>query len=231
MDDIPEPDRLIQLVEQMHPEAEALQRLTDSMIVGGRLTDAADELIGHFVARARESGATWADIGACLGVTKQAAQKRFVTRDPERSPREGLYRTRFTESVRQAVTAAQDHARRAGSTSIGTEHLVLGLIDDPHSRAARAIVGLGVPLDELRAATVGDTGDVEPTERRHIRFSADSKKVLELALREAIRSKDRHIETEHVLLGILRDEGSAGARLLVPRGITRRAVAAWIETD
>src|ERR1700753_2058153 len=72
---------LITHVIKQRPGADALQRLQDAVVVSERLDDVAHHLIGHFVDEARAAGASWTDIGANLGVTKQAAQKRFVPKD------------------------------------------------------------------------------------------------------------------------------------------------------
>lgn len=65
----------------------------------------------------------------------------------------------------------------------------------------------------------------------HLPFSTDSKKALELALRETIRSGERRIGTHHVLLAILRDVKSSGASSLLERGVTRKAVDAWLDEE
>src|SRR6058998_2237538 len=69
-------DDLIAAIKQVHPDE--LDQLTDAVIAADHLGDVADHLIGHFVDQARRSGASWSDIGRSMGVTKQAAQKRFV---------------------------------------------------------------------------------------------------------------------------------------------------------
>jgi len=85
-------DDLITLVKNRHPDGDALERLGDAVSVGEHLGEVADHLIGHFVDQARRSGASWTDIGTSMGVTKQAAQKRFVPKtdaagiDPECRP-------------------------------------------------------------------------------------------------------------------------------------------------
>ena len=69
-------DDLIDAIKQVHTDA--LEQLTDAVLAAEHLGEVADHLIGHFVDQARRSGASWTDIGKCMGVTKQAAQKRFV---------------------------------------------------------------------------------------------------------------------------------------------------------
>ena len=128
-------DDLIEAIKKVH--ADPLEQLTDAVIAADHLGDVADHLIGHFVDQARRSGASWTDIGRSMGVTKQAAQKRFVPKDPGQMPdldaSEGF--TRFTPRARNAVMMAQNEARAAGHDQIRPEHLLLGLLSDPHSPA------------------------------------------------------------------------------------------------
>ena len=106
----------------------------------------ADHLIGHFVDQARRSGASWTDIGRSMGVTKQAAQKRFVPKEPPQDF------GRFTPRARNVVVAAQEEARAAGNTEIRPEHLVLGLLTEPEGLAVRALVAQGVAAEAVRQA-------------------------------------------------------------------------------
>src|SRR5215475_4315941 len=89
-------DDLIEAIKKAH--ADPLEQLTDAVIVADHLGDVADHLIGHFVDQARRSGASWTDIGKSMGVTKQAAQKRFTPKDPgepsDLDPNQGF--SRFT---------------------------------------------------------------------------------------------------------------------------------------
>lgn len=151
MESFPTLESLIQLVEHEQPGGDPLEQLTESVILSGRLADVADELVGRFVENARSSGATWAEIGECMGVSKQAAQKRFNTAVARRGGG-GFFLTRFATSARHVVRRAVAHARDAGAARVGTEHLVLGLVDDPDSLAVRAIAGLGGSIDQIRSA-------------------------------------------------------------------------------
>src|SRR5215211_1979644 len=132
-------DDLIDAIKKVH--SDALDQLSDAVIAADHLGDVADHLIGHFVDQARRSGASWTDIGRSMGVTKQAAQKRFVAKPGEVTdldPSEGFQR--FTPRARNAVMAAQEEARAAGNDEIGPTHLVLGLLSEPEGIAARVIV-------------------------------------------------------------------------------------------
>jgi hypothetical protein len=199
-------DDLIDAIKKTH--AGALDQLTDAVLAADHLGDIADHLIGHFVDQARRSGASWTDIGRSMGVTKQAAQKRFVAKDLPVDPEQGF--SRFTVRARRAVVTAQEEARSGGSSEITTGHLVLGLLADPDGLAAKAIVAQGVPLDAVRQAVTAtlppSAGDVPAL----IPFDASAKKALELTFREALRLGHNYIGTEHLLLALLEVEDGAG---------------------
>src|SRR4249919_2995198 len=143
----------IEAIKKTH--SDALDQLSDAVIAADHLGDVADHLIGHFVDQARRSGASWTDIGRSMGVSKQAAQKRFVPKDPVEptdllDPNQGF--RGWTPRARNVVMAAQNEARAAGNNEISPEHLVLGLLAEPEGLAARVIVELGVPLETVRSA-------------------------------------------------------------------------------
>src|ERR1700750_3050748 len=113
-------DTLIHAIKTVH--SDALDQLTDAMLGAEHIGEVADPLIGHFVDQARRSGASWTDIGKCMGVTKQAAQKRFVPRDGQTiDPQEGF--SRFTVRARNCVIASMKEAQTAGNTEIGVGHI------------------------------------------------------------------------------------------------------------
>src|SRR3712207_181347 len=140
-------DDLIAAIERVH--SDALDQLSDAVLAADHLGEVADHLIGHFVDRARRSGASWSDIGRSMGVSKQAAQKRFVPKaENDLDPAQGF--SRFTQRARKVVVAAQEEARRAGNTTVTPGHLVLGLLTEPEGIGARAIEAQGVPADTVR---------------------------------------------------------------------------------
>jgi ATP-dependent Clp protease ATP-binding subunit ClpA len=108
---------------------------------------------------------------------------------------------RFTERARQVVVLAQDESRMLKHNYIGTEHILLGLLREEHGQAARVLGSLGITVEEVRAQVVRIVGlGDEPTEA-NIPFTPRAKKVLELALREALSLGHDYIGTEHILLG------------------------------
>ncbi|MEU1494384.1 Clp protease N-terminal domain-containing protein [Streptomyces sp. NPDC005776] len=204
-------DDLIAAIKKVHPDA--LDQLQDAVIAADHLGDVADHLIGHFVDQARRSGASWTEIGKSMGVTRQAAQKRFVAKDPgelsELDPRQGF--SRFTPRAKNVVVAAQNEARAAGNAEIGTEHIVLGLLIEPDALAGAFIKAQGVALDAVRqAAEQALPPAAEGQLPELIPYNADARKALELTFREALRMGHNYVGTEHILLALLEHEDGAG---------------------
>jgi hypothetical protein len=212
-------DTLIRAITTVHTDA--LDQLTDAVLAAEHLGDVADHLIGHFVDQARRSGASWTEIGASMGVTKQAAQKRFVPRGDTIDPNEGF--TRFTPRAKAVVEAAQDLARAAGNPHITPEHLILGLLTDTDALATRLLLAQHVHPDAVRAQITLPDGTGETLEL--VPFDAAARKALELTFREALRLGHNYIGTEHLLLALLEAEDAAGP--LHRAGIDK----ARVETD
>ncbi|GLW07839.1 hypothetical protein Misp01_29690 [Microtetraspora sp. NBRC 13810] len=225
-------DDLIDYVKTRHPGGGALEHLSDAVLAGEQLGELADHLIGHFVDQARRAGASWTEIGQSMGVSKQAAQKRFVTNRPdERELFHGGVWARFTDQARHVVVQAQGEARGARHDHIGTEHVLLGLLCEPDAPAVRAIRALGVTPDMLRGAVAAVLGPPAEEVGDHIAFTSGARKVLELTIRESLRMGDEHIGTEHILLGVLGEEEGTGARILAGLGVTRERVVAWLAAE
>ena len=203
-------DDLIEAIKKVHPDA--LDQLSDAVLAADHLGDVADHLIGHFVDQARRSGASWTEIGRSMGVTKQAAQKRFVPKDPggpsDLDPSQGF--SRFTPRARNVVVAAQDEARAAGDNEIRPAHLVLGLLNEPNALAAKLMVAQGVPLETAREAVTETLPPAAGTVPELIPYDTQARKALELTFREALRMGHNYVGTEHVLLALLELEGGEG---------------------
>jgi hypothetical protein len=131
---------------------------------------------------------------------------------------------RFTERARNAVRLAQEEARRLGHASVGPEHLLLGLLGEPEGIGAKALVALGAFPDGLRAEVEEMVGRGEGAPTGHVPFTPRAKKVLELSLREALQLGHNYIGTEHILLGLIREEQGVAARVLAGRGVELPAV-------
>src|SRR5215472_14787589 len=216
---------LIEAIEKVH--SHPLDQLTDAMIAAEHLDDVADHLIGHFVDQARRSGASWTEIGRRMGVTKQAAQKRFVGKEPGPAIDATHGFSRFTPRARNVMMAAQEAARAAGSAEIAPPHLVLGLLSEPHGLAAQAIIAQEVTLDRVREAVAATlppaSGQAPPA---LIPFDAQAKNVLELTFQEALRLGHNYVGTEHLLLALL--ELEAGQGPLAGLGLGKAAIEEWV---
>jgi len=127
---------------------------------------------------------------------------------------------RFTERARKVVVKAQDEARFLKQNYIGTEHILLGLIDEKEGIAARVLYELNVSVEEIRAAIKEVVTEGTSESYEHIPFTPRAKKVLELSLREALQMGHNYIGTEHILLGLLREGEGVAARVLNSMGIT-----------
>lgn len=126
---------------------------------------------------------------------------------------------RFTEPARNVVVFAQEEARMLGHAHIGTEHILLALLSDDREIPAHLLAGRGVTLDVARARVVAIAGRSSSTRRSgQIPFTPEGKRVMELALREALSLGVNHIATEHLLLGFLREPGGIGAQVLADLG-------------
>jgi ATP-dependent Clp protease ATP-binding subunit ClpC len=136
---------------------------------------------------------------------------------------------RFTERARQVVVLAQDEARALGHNYIGTEHILLGLLREEEGLAARVLESLDVTVEEVRAQVkrlVGE-GDEEIVTGQ-IPFTPRAKKVLELALREALSLKHSYIGPEHILLGVVRENDGVAARILLDFGADAETIRSEI---
>ncbi|QOC93186.1 Clp protease N-terminal domain-containing protein [Micromonospora craniellae] len=217
-------DDLIQAIKQAHTDA--LDQLTDAVMVADHIGEVADHLIGHFVDQARRSGASWTDIGRSMGVSKQAAQKRFVSKGDAGpiDPQQGF--NRFTPRARNVVMASQNEARAAGNAEIGPVHLVLGLLAEPDGLAVKALAAGGISAEALReAATAALPPSVDKVPDL-VPYDAAGKKALELTFREALRLGHNYIGTEHILLALLEQEDGEG--VLTGLGVDKAAAEANI---
>ncbi|MFI5049511.1 MAG: Clp protease N-terminal domain-containing protein, partial [Gaiellales bacterium] len=122
---------------------------------------------------------------------------------------------RFTERARQVVVLAQDEARTLKHNYIGTEHILLGLLREEEGLAARVLDALDITVEEVRAQVARIVGQGDEVTTGQIPFTPRAKKVLELALREALSLGHNYIGTEHILLGLVRENEGVAARILL----------------
>jgi hypothetical protein len=122
---------------------------------------------------------------------------------------------RFTERARQAVVLAQGEARALKHNYLGTEHLLLGLLRADDGVAARVLESLGVTLEEARAQVARIVGQGDEITTGQIPFTKHATRALDLAQREALSLGHNYIGTEHILLGVVRENEVVGVRILL----------------
>jgi hypothetical protein len=209
----PAPD-LADLIAGVEADTDAddpLALLATASGVAGELAETSDALVGHFVDRCRAAGHTWADISGSLGVSRQAAHKRYagVPRDLQR----------WTERAKAALPAAIDAARGLAHSFVGTEHLLLGLFP-PGGIAATLLAEHGLTEAAVAAEVVehtprGASGPAEPP------FTPLAAQVLGGALTEAIALGHNYIGTEHLLLALYGQPDGVAAKILAGAGFGR----------
>jgi hypothetical protein len=213
---------LILRVTEDHAGGAPLDRLELACSTARDLGEVADQLITYFVNEARDAGLSWTEIGERMGVTKQAARKRFVPRDIPDEPsvlRERIY-GRYTGRAKHVVVLAQEQAKARHHHYIGTEHILLGICHEPGGTSARIIEACGTSPDSLAADLAprllppsGEVPDRPP-------FTAGTKKVIELTARKARQLGHDQIGTGHLLLGLLIQGSGQAAEVLAEAGIT-----------
>jgi ATP-dependent Clp protease ATP-binding subunit ClpA len=122
---------------------------------------------------------------------------------------------RFTERARQVIVLAQDEARTLEHDYIGTEHLLLGLLREQDGVAGRLLSSLGITIDDVRSQVLRIVGTGDEVASGQMPFTPRAKRVLELALREALSLGHDYIGTEHLLLGLVREHDGVAARILL----------------
>lgn len=201
-------------VRRRSSDGDALARLDAALALSERLQGELDALVGHFVGEARKEGQSWTAIGQHLGVSKQAARKRFVgvlSSPPGSTPR-----------LVRCLQAAHTEAADAGAREVGTDHLLLGLFLD--GVAATTLEKLGLTADRARAEARRLFPGPEQGERASLVDSAETLACHQGAADMARRAECGYVGTEHVLMAIVLDAGSRGRRVLQSLGADLAAI-------
>ncbi|MER5880103.1 Clp protease N-terminal domain-containing protein [Streptomyces sp. NPDC001910] len=208
--DISLADLIARLDEEL-PEADRLARVSEARLRAQTLSDLGDQLIDHYVSKAKQTGASWTEIGDAIGVSKQAAQQRHAPGPFER----------YTDLNRHSIVLAQEAARTHKHDFIGTEHLLLGLLGEPRGLAYEVLVAKTGSEQRVRDAVAEAMPPAgEKALRGHIAFRPESKEAIEEARRASADLGHDWVGTEHTLLGLIRTEDSPAARILRSLGFT-----------
>src|SRR5215472_1531895 len=205
-----------------------LDRVEAAIAVGEELASGGDELIGRFVAEARSAGCSWTEIGARMGVSKQAARQRFA--QPPTAEATGLRpegRLKPKDRLLACLEAAGREAAADGAAEIGTHHLLIGLFDE--GVAAATLEKLGVRADAVRAAArelfpgAGEPSRQPPPE------SAEARGAIRGAAVLARRGGCGYVGTEHLLGVLALDPGSRARRVLGKLDVSIPAIKKALE--
>src|SRR5262245_31591159 len=128
----------------------------------------------------------------------------------------------FTERVRKVLAMTREEAHSLKHEYVGTEHIVLGLVREGDGMACTVLQNLNIELDALRSKIldVVKAGRAGPTTGPDLPYTSRAKKVLELAMSEARELNHSYVGTEHLLLGLLREEKGIAAQVLTDAGLT-----------
>jgi hypothetical protein len=221
---------LLQTVRDRSPGATPVDQLAAAAELQGEVATLADLVLGHFVEAARQSGTPWSKIGEALGVSKQGAQQRFVDHRGDPPDDLGAVVSRMTGRARTALATARERAAELGHNYVGTEHLLLGAVADPAGLAALAVVALGTTVEALdaevrRRTPPGGAGD--GVERP---YTPRARRVLDLTVGEALSLGHNYVGTEHLVMGLARENSGLAAQVLADLGCTPAGLRAEVIT-
>jgi hypothetical protein len=228
----PGPD-LQQLITTIKTDAgseDELEQLATAATTINDMTSTSDAALGFFVDRARGAGKSWVEISAVLGVSKQAAHKRFADSWTARPAFE-----RYTQRARSVVQAAEDIARARNHNFVGTEHLLLGMYKEPGAIAAKVLVNHGITEESVLQAVDAKSPAAEPapsTEAKDLDvedppWTRRAAHVLQGAVGEALTLGHNYVGTEHLLLAFYRDQAGIATKILLEQGLDESA--AWAD--
>lgn len=198
-------DDLIDGIRAAH--SDPLEQLTDAVVAGEHLGEVADSLIGHFVDAARRTGASWTAIGSSMGVSKQAAQKRFVGAAPN-APGSAASNpfAQFTARARNAVVTAHNLAVAEHSGHVTCALLIRGVLTEESSLGVATLRALGVDTVTLAQELTPDPerpGTAAP--KAMVPYDEAAKALLEETVRVAERLGHNFVGTEHLLIAAYTD--------------------------
>ena len=230
------PPTLQQLIEMVHEDASSgqpLDQLVAATAAVAQLEETSDALLGHFVDRCRRDGQSWSQISAALGVSKQAVHKRFASAIAAHMAAATTTWTfeRFTDRARRVVAASEQAALEFGANTVGTEHLLLGLFAEPEGIAGRVLAEMHVSEEFVRAAIPPSGRSAEPTGRASKNaqaYSDDTRRALRDSLAVALELEHNYIGTEHILLGLYRNDEAAAAKILASAGALESTARAHV---
>jgi hypothetical protein len=213
----PGPD-LQQLIDTIRQDAgtdDVLDQLATASTTITELSSTGDAALGYFVDRARGAGKSWVEISSVLGVSKQAAHKRFADSWTNKSAFD-----HYTPRARAVVEAASDVARSLSHGYVGTEHLLLAFYTQPESIATKVLVAHGATKEAVSAAVnAAVPAGTTTAGEEDLGFTRRASRILQGAPGEALAIGHNYVGTEHILLALYRDPASVATEILQELGL------------
>jgi Clp amino terminal domain, pathogenicity island component len=194
-----------------------LDQLATAATTVNELSETSDAALGFFVDRARGAGHSWVEISAVLGVTKQAAHKRFAVS----ATRPTL--DRFTNRAQRVIAAASGIALVHNHGYIGTEHLLLALYSEPDAIAGKILLAHDITAAAVTAAVREIVPDGDEAYHGEPPFTPRASHVLQGAVEVAVDMGHNYVGTEHLLLALYRYPGGIAVRVLRDLGLEEDA--------
>jgi len=204
---------IIDAIRADSPSADPVEQLITAAEMVAEIGEVSDSALSFFVDQCRRSGRSWTEISAALGVTKQAAHKRFTATEPTTEL--------LTARAQAALFAAGQEAIRLGHNYVGTEHLLLGLFEAKNSVAGLVLNDRGIARKSVRervAAAVPPLRAHRPSTPGP--YTPRATQCLTRATSEALEMGHHYVGTEHLLLGVAADADCLAAQVLTELGTT-----------
>jgi hypothetical protein len=224
MTPVPNLQELIDAIRADAASDDALAQLAMASTTVTELSDTGDAALGYFVDRARGAGHSWVEISGVLGVSKQAAHKRFSI---AAVPSSGF--DRFTDRARNALTAAHDLAVQRNHGYVNPEHILLGLYVEPKSIATKILVAEGLTREVVDPAVRALVPDGDVTDGDIRPYTPRAAKYLQRTVSIALELGHNYVGTEHLLLAFFGDTGGIAAKVLEDLGLTEQTARAGVE--
>lgn len=210
----PNLQELIDTIRRDSYSDDALAQLATASQTVTELSETGDAALGYFVDRARGAGRSWVEISSVLGVSKQAAHKRFAVSWTTRPAFD-----RYTDRAKRVVESASAIALRHRHNYVGTEHLLLALFTEPEAIATRVLAAHDITEAAVDTAVVAMIPDGETEVAGDPVLTPRANHALQGAVAEALELGHNYVGTEHILLAFYRDSGGVAPRVLLELGL------------
>jgi Clp amino terminal domain, pathogenicity island component len=208
---------LQELIDTIRADAgsgDALDELAAASATVTELSMTGDAALGYFVDRARGAGHSWVEISGVLGVSKQAAHKRFALSWTTRPAFD-----RYTERTQRVVEAASAVALLHNHGYVGTEHLLMAFFTEPEAIATRILLARDITEQAVTEAVVAMIPDGEEEPDGEPSYTPRASRVLQNAVAEALELGHNYVGTEHILLAFYRFPGGVAPQVLEQHGL------------